>query len=113
MIKTFKDFVTDPMNFGLDDLKLNTVHLSKSDNWNDGDDAYEIYLGPVDSEDTLAHFEFTDEFILDLFNEAGVKMYDLYSSESLHTLYFVSDNDADEAYDKLKRLLSKNYRIVD
>lgn len=119
MIKKFKDFVIDPMNFGFDDLKLNTVHLSKLESsWGDDDyvdnlKEYVIYLGPVDSEDTLSHFSFSDDFLKELFYTVGIKEYYLNSSECSHTLYFENTNDADFFFNELKQLIALNYKIVD
>jgi len=39
MVEKFEDLVEDPMGFGMSDLKLNTVHLSKHEScW--GEDEY-------------------------------------------------------------------------
>ena len=72
----FNNLLVDVMNFGTQDIKPNAVYLEKSDSaWPDGDE-YGIYLGPCDTDNCLSDsISFTDEFMIDLFQQAGIQNY--------------------------------------
>lgn len=114
-INRFNDLIEDSMNFGISDVEQNTVFLCKSDEWEDGEDGeYHIYLGPCDDESTLLGVDFTSSFIEDLFKDSGITNYELYVSESRHSLLFDNVEDANKHYDRLvSLLLSYNFKIVD
>lgn len=118
----FNELLVDPMNFGIDDIKPNAVYLDKGgdDYWGEDEGFYEgskeyiLYFGPCDRENGLSDsISFTDEFIRSVFGACGAYRYDLHSAENSHSLYFDSNEIADDFYDELLDILkSYGFEII-
>lgn len=100
----FNNLLVDVMNFGTQDIKPNAVYLDTA--WAEINE-YVIYLGPCDTDNCLSDsISFTDEFMIDLFQQAGIQKYYLHSAENSHTLYFDSIQQANDCFDKLNNAIT-------
>lgn len=117
----FENFENAIIRYSDEDVLEDAVYIEKLDSCWGEDDApvvglkeYVIYLGPVDDEKGLSgSASFKDEFIIHLFQSVGIQHYYLHSSENSHTLYFRSDNEANDKYAMLLQTIANNkYRII-